>query len=265
MIKEFLRHQAINKGLAAQTIEGYRKDLSTFVSWAGAKGLTWSTITAHDMDDYVRSQVELQMQPRTIKKRVEVVRLIYTFACHQRLLDYNPAQYTQCPKITDTLPKAADRDRIEAYLQTESTSRQSYITHAAVAIMFDTGIRIGELLSIKGEDINTAKRCIAVHGKGSNERIVPYSDISSEYLRAMSFKRGICLELTAIDLRYMIIRELPGVNPHSLRHAFACKQLAAGMPLKSLSVILGHKNIKTTEIYAKATSEVVERDYRLYN
>ena len=143
MIQEFLNYQAINKGLSQPTLDGYKKDLKVFVKYAQAHGLRWSTINREDIDNYVREEVERGMKPRTIKKRVEVVRLLFTFANHKGLLTDKPARFTQVPKASEDLPKAADDEQLMMYLSRPALTRQSYIIHAITALILETGMRIG--------------------------------------------------------------------------------------------------------------------------
>lgn len=261
MIQEFLDYQATNKGLSIESIEGYAKELRAFVHWAQPNGLRWTTITATDMDAYVSSEHERGMKPRTIRKRVECVRLLYTWANHRGLLDTNPARFTQVPKQARELPKAADIENLERYLAQPATSRKSMLIHVVVALILDTGMRISEVTKLKGEDINTENHTIAVTGKGSNERLVIYGLRSENYCRMMAHKKGEIFSHTPEAIRWMMYSELPGVNPHSIRHAFAMNQLNKGMNISSLSVLMGHKHTSTTDIYARATLESCKREY----
>lgn len=266
MIQQFLDYQSKQKGLSIQTCEGYEKDLRHFAQYASKRGLRWSTISSSDIDTYVQDERARGMQPRTIKKRVEVIRLLYSWMIKRSMLDHNPAWYTETPKVSDTLPKAADSAKIEQYLASPITGRNSYVIHALVALIYETGLRIGEVLSLRGTDINLQRRSIRIAGKGGTERYVYFSDLAASYCEVMT-KAGnnIIFRQTDIEYRYMMISELPGVHPHAIRHAFACRQLNAGMPLKDLSVLMGHKHQQTTEIYAKMDTNRLAKVYRHYN
>lgn len=264
MIQEFLHHQKVNKGLSDGTLKEYRTDALAFVEYARAYGLTWSSIKAQDIDRYVEYMAAMMLQPRTIKKRIEVVRLVLTFAVHQGWLASNAAQYTQTPKIQDTLPKAADIKRLETFIRSEAQSREELIVKIIAAVLYDTGMRIGELTSMRGEDIDTTAHSVRIVGKGGKERYVYYGDRSARWLQAMSNRNGRIFTEADINYRYMMYKYLPGVNPHSIRHAYAVRQLEAGMPLKTLSVLMGHKHQSTTEIYAKMSTGVVAEQYKQF-
>lgn len=265
MIQEFLQYQRANKGLSEQTLEGYMKDLKVFVRFSQSHGLRWSTITPKDLDEYVSEEHERGMQPRTIKKRVEVVRLLFSWAQHRGLLADNPARYTQTPKQAEELPKAADTDRLRKYLERDATSRESYIIHIIVALILETGMRIGEITSMRGEDIDTKNHAILVHGKGAKERYVYYGKLCERYAEAMSHRAGRIFTQAQTDYRYMMYAELPGTHPHAIRHAFAIEQLNRGLELKTLSTLMGHKHTTTTEIYTHMLTDNVRKQYQSIN
>ena len=265
MITKFLEYQRINKGLSEQTIEGYQKELLVFIHFGQKRNLRWSTITKEDIDNFVSDEVSRGMKPRTIKRRVECVRLLYTWACHEGILNYNPAQYTQTPKISMELPKAADMDRLRNYVNSEATSRESFIVHIICSLIMETGMRIGEITAMRGEDIDTKNNCIRIKGKGGKERIVYYGNLSAKYAKIMAIRKGQIFEETPKTYRYMMYAELPGVHPHAIRHAFACDQLNKGMDLKTLSTLMGHKHTTTTEIYAQMTNSRTRAIYNQIN
>lgn len=265
MIQEFLEYQAKNKGLAEQSVEGYRKELKAFTRWASPRGLRWSTLTSKDVDAYVRDEQERGMKPRTIKKRVETLRLLYNWANHQGLLTENPARYTQTPKWGEELPKAADEQRIIEYIDSPATTREGMLVHAIVTLIYETGMRIGEVTSMRGTDIDTEQHTIRLTGKGNVERVVLYGKRFERYAEMMSKNHRIIFYENQETYRYMMYRELPGVNPHAIRHTFACSQLGKGMPLKSVSTLMGHKHIETTEIYARLSLDNIKNQYQQIN
>lgn len=266
MIKEFLEFQRINKALREESVQGYAKELKAFIRWALREKLTWSTLTAADMDRFVKSENERGMKPRTIRKRVEVVRLMLTWACHTGQLNTNAAQYTQVPKIREELPKAANEEQVRRYLETPATSKRSYEIHAITAIIYETGLRLGEVLKLTANDIDVEAQSIWVHdGKGGNERVVFYSQYTSRYTTELTKRMGTLFNMSDIDVRYSMYHEMPGVHPHAIRHLFATLQLNKGMSLKNLSYLMGHKHESTTEIYAKVNPTAARQQYFNFN
>lgn len=264
MITEFLNYQQTNKGLSNESIKGYEKELRAFLRYARPLGLRWSTITAADIDNYVISETTRGMKPRTVQKRVEVLRLLFAWACHRGMLTENPAQYTQTPKKAQDLPKAANKEQVEKFLSKEPTSREMLIVHAIVAMIYETGARIGEVAKLRGEDIDTNDQSIRLHGKGAYERIVYYGDRFKAYANMMSLRKGVIFDMSEVAMRYAMYKYLPGIHPHAIRHLFACNLVNAGMDLKTLGVLMGHKYVQTTEIYARMSNAHIRALYNQY-
>ena len=266
MIQEFIDYQQTNKGLSEQTLNGYSKDLKHFARWARPQGLRWSVLTPADLDRYVAEEKEQGYKPRTIKKRVEVVRLLLEFCRHRGYLTENVARYTQTPRWGQELPKAADKTQVLAYLSQPAETREAVIIHIVAGLILETGMRIGEVLDMRGEDIDTAAHTIFVRGKGAKERIVIYGKLSEGWCKMMAKRSGAIFgEFSDIQIRYMMYREMPTVHPHALRHTFAMTQLEEGMRLTTLAGLLGHKNTATTQIYAQATLTSAKREYKQIN
>lgn len=268
MIREFLEYQTNNKGLAAETVLGYEKDLRAFVNWAFPQGLRWSTITEDTMRSYVDYEKARGMKPRTIKRRVEVIRLLYTYMQHLHVIDENPARYTQVPKIREDFPHTADGDALKNYLSSTPTTRQAWLIHYVITLIMETGMRISEVLKMRGTDINTTNRTILVHGKGGKERYVIYGQGYERFAVMVAHRDDIIIKETDVEIRYMMYDELGYsyvASPHSLRHYFACDQLNKGMDIKTLSTLMGHKNVSTTEIYARMSQERLANMYNNIN
>ena len=269
MIQEFLQYQATNKGLAEQTIEGYRKELRAFINWAQPKGLRWSILTREDMDNYVSDQVKQGLQPRTIRRRVEVVRLLLRWAGQQGILYNEAARFTQTPKIADELPKEADAQGLIRFLDAEPTDRNMMYTQVVASLILETGLRIGEALAMRGEDIDTANQSIKVRGKGNKGRIVFYGQRSRRWASIWSQRKGQIFQVTAVQLRFWLIRYAspycPGIHPHAIRHTFAINQLNGGMELKTLATLMGHQHVTTTEIYTRCLTDKLHSDYQQAN
>lgn len=261
MIKEFLEYQRDVRGLSAKTLMEYEKELRVFASWGAREGLRWSTMTKQDVDRYTAWLTNSRLSVRTVKKRVSVVRCIYRWAEHEGLLDSNPAQWCQTPRIKEELPEIVDVEKVDNYLCKEPHSREDRVVHVATAIMLETGIRIGELCRIKYEDIDIDKRSIIISGKGGGQREVFYSDRTAYALENWTFGMTglVFTHDTPESIRWAMYKTLgsycPRVHPHQLRHTFATMMINRGMDIKTLGVILGHKHVETTEIYAKVNSK----------
>lgn len=256
------------KGLSERTCEEYIKDLVAFTLWLRKEDKTWQTLTKQDIDQHTAEMTARGLAPRTIRKRVSVVRNYMRYEQHEGHRDDNPAMWCQSPKIHESLPRVADISQIDRYLSTEPTSSDDREVHLATAILIETGIRIGELLAIQQTDIKREEQIIRITGKGKRERIVHYSDRVRYALEHWQDGDEMLIDMSAERLRFAMYANLgkfcPRVHPHQLRHTFATKMLNNGMDIETLSCLLGHKNVTTTEIYARASSQRMAAEYNKF-
>lgn len=270
MIEKFIQYQKQVRGLSPRTCQEYEKELRAFATWAKAEGLKWSTITKQDVDRHTSMLTERGLKPATVKKRVAAIRGIYNYFVHEGLLNTNPARFCSTPKLAERLPDRADVAQLDAYLSTWPSTGDEEGMHLAVAIMLETGVRAGELLSIKAEDIDPAAHTITVIGKGNKERIVYYGARTAFALQAYNHaSRGpIFAGWTDAKLRWEMYREVgpyaPRCHPHMLRHTFASVMINRGMDVKTLSTIMGHQHMETTEIYAKLNTTQIGARYNQF-
>lgn len=267
MVQEFIDYQRDVKGLSACTLENYRKDLQAWTLYAGKKGLTWRTTSKQDVDCWTAYMKDFGYSASTIKRRVEVLRLIYTWAEHEGMLTENPARYAQTPKAEKKLPKVVDAEKLRTYIDSEPSTGEGVVVRNLTALLLETGVRIGEALSITTDDIDRERRAIIIHGKGSKEREVYYGDRFAKVLdKWYQSRTGVLFPGEAIEYRYMMYRQMGHIfyriHPHLIRHTFATEMLNAGMDLKTLASLLGHEHVQTTEIYAHVKSE---RTREIYN
>lgn len=267
MIQEFLEYQCNVKGLAAQTLQGYEKELRQWTAWARPQGLRWSNISKQDIDRWTADQGKRGLKPRTIRRRVEVLRLLFTWAEHEGLLTSNPARFCQTPKAAKTLPAVADTEKVFEYIDSTPSTGQGVIVRTMAAIFIETGIRIGELQELRLSDIDIDARTMSIHGKGAKERVVFFGKRTEKLLRRWYIGRGE--QLFPGEQRYYrqaMAEEMSShcgrMHPHLLRHTFATMQLNNGMPLKEVGHLLGHEHVTTTEIYAHVATA---HAHELYN
>lgn len=268
MIQEFITYQTQVRGLSPRTCQEYEKELHAFAKWARPYKLRWSTLTKQDIDKHTASMSQAGLKPATIKKRVSAIRALYRWLEHEGRMTNNPARWCQTPRLQERLPQACDVKQIDAYLRTPAKDEKAGKMHIAVALLIETGCRLSELMNMRTHDFNKKEKSIRVTGKGGKERFVYYGERSAQALN--TWAKGINGPLFAgwsgDNLRWEMYRQLgnycPRVHPHKLRHTFATAMLNNGMPLKTLSVLLGHSSVTTTEIYAKANEK---RTSAIYN
>lgn len=267
MIKEFLKYQQSVRGLSPLTLFEYEKNLSYFVEFARSAGLRWSTIRREDIDRWTASMSSVGMMPRTIQQRISTLRTFFGWLCNTKGLSVNPARFCQTPKAEDELPKAVSMEKVDAYLSQPARTEDDRLTHMVTAIIVETGLRLGEVLQLRKSDFRNAG--IVVKGKGRRERLVFYSHRTIEAIRAYAgagdeLFYGVTQERVRFAMYRTLGRTIPMVSPHKLRHTFATHMLEAGMPLEVVSELLGHKHVTTTQIYARATAQMMGEQYHKF-
>jgi len=284
----FLEARQAELGASDNTLLAYHRDLRDFSAWLEQKNLGFATATRRHIEAYLISLDQAGMAPATRARRLSAIRQIYRFAFDEGWRSDNPANQISGPKKRQTLPKILSEQDVTNLL---ATAEKSEITPAAQActtclfqLLYATGMRASELVSLPVSAVRGQPDMILVRGKGDKERMVPLTPVSqkalaawlkirdeaqgrsrahgkpaSRFLFPSRAKHG---HMTRIKLYTLVknVAEQAGlaqkhVTPHVLRHAFATHLLAHGADLRVIQTLLGHADISTTEIYTHVLEE----------
>lgn len=264
MIAEYIQYLEQVRGLSPRTCEEYRKNLGYFVSWAGNRQLRWSTIEQQHIEEYVIQLHTEGIEAATIKQRVSTLRSLFRWMQHRNMRKDNPARMVATPKLADRLPTGIDAELVGAWIDKPAMTLEEGAVKMLTAIILETGCRLNEALGIKRHDF--ADGGILIRGKGGKERLVFYGKRTMESIRKYCPQCEHLFEgWTDIEMRYAMYRtlgrEVKGIHPHQLRHAFAMTLLSKGMPIDEVSQLLGHKYITTTQRYTRATMPTIQHHY----
>lgn len=255
MINEFINHLETIKGSSTHTSAAYRRDLWQFVSFIKQNypGITWSTITKGMIEHYIMTLVGYGELPSTTNRKLSAISGLYRYLNTHGHECTNPAQYVSRRKIAETIPNTIDPEQLRTAYENAIGS-----VKVMLGLLITTGIRIGEMLAIRWEDINLGNCTITIHGKGNKERLVSVperqlEEISYAYPRQnpqdtlfhMSQYESRCLIYQAL-LPYCRAKQL---SPHAIRHTFATEMAKSGENAPTIAKVLGHRNIKTTQHY----------------
>ena len=286
-IDGFLAMLAAERGAAKNTIEAYRRDLDGAQSVLERGGVTLLDATTDDLRDYLTVLDQSGLKASTAARKLAALRQFYRFLYGEGQRGDDPAQALSGPKQGRPLPKTlsiADVDRLLTVVQEgiddadrpEGERFRAARMTALLELLYATGLRVSELVSLPIRAARTKDRLLAVKGKGGRERLVPLTDKSKEaMLRYLALGEGrlkASLWLFPSDsesghmTRQAFARDLKAlaaaagiptrlISPHVLRHAFASHLLQNGADLRVVQQLLGHADISTTQIYKHLPDE----------
>lgn len=261
MITTFANYLRVNRGLSENTVRAYEQALHDFASYVNDRhqGTTWRTVTKQMIDEYVVTMAAKEAAPASIKQHVSALRTFFKTCQALGGKIGNPARYVSTPKLGEQLPKVIEAKAIREALNDPTVSADA---KAAIAIIYETGIRLQELLDLRASDIDTGKQAITVRGKGNKQRTVYYGELTQKYGTKwhgeQHTQRGVRHMVYTALRPYSMAEQL---SPHALRHTYASQLLNNGMSLTTISKLMGHKHQTTTEVYAKLATRTAQQQY----
>lgn len=279
LIEMFLDAVSAENGSAENTVVSYRYDLEQLADAFKSKDI--SAISRQDLKDYIASMGQGKYSPRSILRKISSLRDFFKFLVTENIIKENPAINLDSPKKEKRLPDFLTQEEIFSLIKAAQKSDKFIFRRngAMISLMYASGLRVSELVSLKMSAINFDKKQVFVKGKGSRERIVPVADETIDYLTVYIDERECFLKNNKSDFlfpsaknpaspvtRDVFFRQLKDlcivagispnkIHPHILRHSFATFLINHNTGLRSVQKMLGHENISTTEIYTHVLSE----------
>jgi integrase/recombinase XerD len=281
LIREFLAYLQVEKGLAKNSLEGYRRDLSRLEHWANNSGKEVLDLTRQDIRLWIAQLSRDGLAPSSVSRAVSAARGLFQFLMLDGHLKRHPTDDLDTPQKLAHLPRFLTEDEMERLLCAPDTSTEEGLRdRAMLELMYATGMRISEVLSLKLSDMDLDGGLMTCHGKGSKERRVPMGKSATRWLqeysraRARTGKSGkphLFLNKRGQPLtrqfawstvkRYAADAGLSDISPHTLRHSFATHLLQRGADSRSVQALLGHSDISTTQIYTHITDRHLRASY----
>jgi site-specific recombinase XerD len=262
----------------SSTAVHYASDVRIFFKWV--PGRSPEAITAHDVDGFIEWQQSLGRAPTTIRRRLIALRMFYdylAYVCDQEIPNPVIARRHYINQ-RHRLPRSLHQSEVEKLF----TAMGDHLRDRTIfTLMLHAGVRVGEVINLRTGDCYLCENRtphLRVNGKGQRERIVYLSAMAShlleEYLttrppesggRVFLNQRGKPITTTGIQLQLAKYCQQAGiwVTCHQLRHTFACRMIAAGVPVTSVQKMLGHVSLRTTQLYVDVADRQVEQDYHL--
>ena len=284
-LEAFLEMLAAERGSARNTLAAYEGDLQDFFDFCGRQGTPPVEAGAEALRAYLRRLTDIGLRPRTAARRLSALRQFYRFLAREGVRPDDPTELLEGPKPPASLPKAITEAEVEALIEGAARlpGHRGPQAAAAVELLYCSGLRASELVTLPASALRPDAPLIAVRGKGGRERLVPISTRAREASatardalaetgrksatgpqarRSLFPARAASGHMTRQALGLLLKDaalaagiEPERVSPHVLRHAFASHLLARGADLRSLQTLLGHADIATTQIYTKVLEE----------
>ena len=278
-VEAFLEMLAAEKGAARNTLTAYLADLTEFAAFAASVGEPVAGASAETARAYMAGLHTAGLSARTAARRLSALRQFHRFLLREGIRSDDPTSLLDTPNLPSTLPKYLSEGEVEALLGAAGRrpGRTGAVARAALEMLYATGMRISELLSLPRAALSGDAAVLLIKGKGGKERIVPLSDSAREASLALIAlsdrperflfpgrdpKRALTRQAFFLLLKQVALEaglDPARVSPHVLRHSFASHLLAHGADLRSLQRLLGHADISTTQIYTHVEAERLRR------
>ena len=290
-VDKFLNYLVVEKGFSENTKLAYRNDLyqlASFVEEEAAKRGTippWASFDRQSVLRYLSELKERKYAATTVARKIAAIKSFFGFLVAEGLLRDNPMRGIPSPKVGKSLPKPISIAQARLLLEQPSklSTPEAKRDRAMLELLYATGMRVSELVSLNLADIDTDGGYVRCFGKGHKERLIPiyrqaalvlkeYLTEARPHLAHNSEEKALFLNRRGERLtRQGLWQILKGyaksaelgteVTPHTLRHSFATHMLSGGADLRSVQELLGHANISTTQVYTHLTTDHIRRSY----
>ena len=288
-IDRFLHFLTVERGLARNTLASYSQDLQKFWAYLSSESIRdINEVSELHILSFLGHLRDQGLAARSVARSLVAIRSFFLFLLREKTLRINPAASIESPRIRPKLPETLSPAEVDSLLKQPSPADElGQRDLAMLHLLYATGLRVSELVSIKAGDINLKVGYLKTLGKGSKERIVPIGEIArervTEYLaaarpRLLKERKSAFLFVNRSGHGlsrqgfWKIIRKYTKaagitkrITPHVLRHSFATHLLEGGADLRSLQLMLGHADISTTQIYTHVTSERLKTIHKKYH
>ena len=286
LLKAYLDYLRYERAASERTISEYQADLKAFESFFKGldSDLSWETIDTDIAREWVVNMMERGHKASSVHRRLTALRSCYKFLYRRGYVAKDPVHAITSPKREKSLPAFVREEDMNRLLEQVGMFEESFggrRDHLIIAMFYETGLRVSELVGLDMEDVNIGAATLKVTGKGNKQRVVPFGDsllhliniyIGERGQRALDDDRPFFVSdkgrrLTTDSVRRMVRGKLSLVttqkkrSPHVLRHTFATSMLNHEADLESVKELLGHESLSTTEIYTHTTFEELKKVY----
>ena len=284
MIEQFVTYLTDVKKSSANTVVSYRRDLVKFNKFMESQGVTdVIKVNATNLNSYMLHMEKEQFAPSTISRNIATLKAYFSYLQREGYISSDPTGQLKSPKIEKKMPEILTMKEVDLLLEQPSMKTNKGVRdRAMLELLYATGIRVSELISLKLSDVNLTASYI--HCQDQNrERIIPFGNMAKNVLKVyIREARPVMVNNDEEDILFTNCNGTPmsrqgfwkllkkyaknagiqtDIIPHTLRHSFAAHLVANGADLRSVQEMLGHSDISTTQIYARMNSRRIKEVY----
>lgn len=285
-LQSFMRYLSVERGLSSNTLESYERDLAQYLDYLRQNEIAILRDTGKaQIVGYLSKLKQLGRATATLTRTIVSLRSFYEYLARERIIDSDPSFQLDTPKLEKKLPKILSIEEVANLLDTPPIDTTSGARDKAMLeLLYATGIRVSELISLNVEDVNLAMGFIRCVGKAAKERMIPIGAVAAKFMdiyitsmRPKLLKQSKTEEALFIShlgtrmtrqgfwkimKRYaQNVNITKGITPHTIRHSFAAHLLENGADLRAVQEMLGHADISTTQIYTQVTKPKMKEVY----
>ena len=281
LICEYLSYLRVEKGLSANSIEAYERDLKKFSKWSEKSGFGLEKVSRNDLREWLMDLSRSDLSESSKRRLVSSIRGLYKFLMMDGHIKTSPAEDIAAPQKGFYLPKFLNQTEVETLLLQPDVSTESGLRDRAILeLMYACGLRVSEAVNLQLRDVDLDSGVLTCVGKGSKTRRVPIGSSAVEWLtKYLAVRRqqenieiqNLFVSPRGIPLTRQLIHSsikaygeacgLEGVSPHTLRHSFATHLVQNRADIRSVQQMLGHADISTTQIYTHITDAHLKKAY----
>ncbi|WP_374728475.1 site-specific tyrosine recombinase XerD [Natronospira proteinivora] len=277
-IERFLDAMWMERGLSENTLAAYRADLQNLAKWAQGVEREVETLARDDILEFLAWRVQQGARPRSTARQLSSIRRYFRYLVREGRRSDDPSSDIEMPRLGRPLPKSLGESEVEALLAAPEVEKPLGLRdRAMLELLYATGLRVSELVSLRLDQVNLRQGVIRINGKGERERLVPLGEESQAWLQRyveegrsgilggrqspFLFPTRRSEHMTRQAFWHIIKRYAQragisrGLSPHTLRHAFATHLLNNGADLRVVQMLLGHSDVSTTQIYTHVARE----------
>lgn len=283
-IAEYLEYLQAERGLAQNTIDAYRRDLTAFCDFLYklADIDDFNNIARLHINYYIKELHDKNYSPTSVTRKIAAIRGWFRWLSANEITPTDPSLGVELPKLAKKLPKVMTVAEIENILKNHLTDIES----AVLELLYGAGLRVSELVNLELNNIEMSSKYVRCIGKGSKERIIPIGEKAVKALKIYFKKRELLVKKFRLDTKKLFIKEngkpvtrqdvyvfikkqgeilKKHISPHTLRHSFATHMLENGADLRVVQELLGHSDVSTTQLYTHVSKKRLKEVYFAIN